>query len=69
MSDPPPGFTSWEQCRGYYALEALFLGQYYDHHPSPLNKARYMKAADLAFAANKRCNKPYPEEESSDEQR
>ena len=34
QSDPPPGFDSWEQCRDYYALEALFLGQLYDRKPT-----------------------------------
>lgn len=56
--DPPPPFESWEQCRDYYSLEALFFGQHYDRHPGPRNKKRYMKAARLAVAANSRCAKP-----------
>ena len=59
-SESPPGFDSWEQCRDYYSLEALFLGQYYDRHPGPRNKKRYMKAARLAVAANERCVEPLP---------
>lgn len=54
----PPGFDSWEQCRDYYALEAIFLGQLYDRRPGPRNKMNYMRATRFAAYANKRCAEP-----------
>ena len=59
----PDGFDSWEQCRDYHSLEALFLGQLYDRRPGPRNKKRYLRAARLATAANDQCAEPYPDEE------
>lgn len=59
----PPGFESWEDCRDFYALEALFLGQLYDRRPGPRNKRRYLEAAQKATDANHRCDEPYPDEE------
>ncbi len=64
MSKPPPSpFASWEQCRDYYSLEALFLGQNHDRHPGPRNKAAYDRAAQCAVDANARCAEPYLEEQ------
>lgn len=59
----PAGFESWEQCRDYYALEAIFLGQLFDQRPGPRNKERYMAAAEKAVAANKQCAEPLPMDE------
>jgi hypothetical protein len=63
MASPiPPGFDTWEQCRDYYALDAIFLGQLYDRRPGPHNRKRYSEAARLATAANRRCKEPIDDE-------
>lgn len=59
--DIPLEFESWEECRDYWALEAVFRGQLYDRNKSPRNKRRYMKAAKNAVAANARCKEPLPD--------
>jgi hypothetical protein len=65
MSEPtlPREFESWEQCRDFFALEAIFLGQLFDRRSGPRNKKRYMDAAKKAVAANKQCTKPLPMED------
>ena len=64
MSRPvPPNFESWEQCRAYWMLEAVFLGQLYDRRPGPRNEKRAKKAAQLATAANAECAEPWEDEE------
>ena len=60
MTDPTPtGWDSWEKCRDYWALEALFLGQLFDRHPGPRNKKRYLAAAGRAVDANEQCAEPF----------
>ena len=59
----PPEFKNWEQCRDYYALEALFFGQLLDRQPGLRNKKRFAAAARKAVAANKQCAEPLPMEE------
>lgn len=59
---PPTEFKSWEQCRDYYSLEAMFLGQYYSCHKTKANKQRYSRASKLAIAANDHCKNPLPME-------
>ncbi len=56
----PREFESWEQCRDYWALEAIFLGQLFDRRPGPRNKKRYMDAAQRAVASNSHCTTPLP---------
>jgi len=60
---PPSPFKTWEQCRDYYALEALFLGQLYEARGTKGSKNRYKEAAECAVAANRLCAEPYPEED------
>ena len=61
VNPPPDGFETWEQCRDYYALEALFWGMYLDRHPGPRNEKKYLAMARLATEANRNCAEPYPE--------
>lgn len=62
----PAGFDTWEHCRDFYSLEALFLGQLHNRRPGPRNKKRYLAAAQKATDANQRCEEPYPDEPSED---
>ncbi len=63
----PREFETWEQCRDYYALDAIFLGQLLERRPGPRNKKRYIEAAKKAVAANRQCAEPLPMEESADD--
>jgi len=58
----PAGFESWEQCRDYYSLEALFRGMHLDRHPGPRNEERFKRVTLLAQEANRNCAEPYPED-------
>jgi len=64
-SDPLSPFESWEDCRDFYALEAIFLGQLLDRKPGKANRKRYGRACDLASAANERCAEPLPSDDAT----
>lgn len=53
----PTRFSTWKECRDYYALEAIFLGQLYDRNKTAANKRRYREAAAKALEADERMRK------------
>lgn len=63
---PPRGYSSWEECRDYWSLEAIFRGQLLDRRPGPRNARRYEDAAHNATYANSMCAEPYPEDPDDD---